>query len=643
MIRILHLEDNPLDSELVRVELKKGNLNFEYLFADNELSYCNYLNNREIDVILSDYHLPDYTGKEALLYAKRNYPLIPFVFLSGTMGEDAAIESLLNGATDYVLKNNLERLLPAIHRAYKEAQEHKARRVAENQLRKLSRAVEQSTNSIIITDLNGIIEYVNQTTISLTGYSFDELIGNNPRIFSSGEMSKEAYAQLWNTILSEKEWSGEMHNKKKNGELHWESVTISPIFDENNQMTNFLAIKKDISESKRLTFELIQAKEKAEESDRLKSAFLANMSHEIRTPMNGILGFAELLKTPDLTGDQQQDYIRIIEKSGVRMLNIINDIVDISKIESGQMIVSESGTIINEQTEFLYTFFKPEVENKGLQFILKNGLPSAESKIITDREKLYAILTNLIKNAIKYTFKGLIEIGYQVQSASHDGKESSKYLKFYVKDTGLGIPNDRLNAIFDRFVQADVADKMALQGAGLGLSISKAYVEMLGGEIWVESENGKGSTFYFTIPFHSPTEEKKDTSNFKHNTNTQKGLKSISILIAEDDETSDMLITLKIEKFSKKIFHAKTGTEVLEILHQNPTIDLILMDIQMPEINGYEVTRRIRVFNKDIVIIAQTAYALAGDREKALKAGCNDHISKPIDIDSLEELIRKYI
>jgi len=643
MIRILHLEDNPLDSELVRIVLKKENFNFEYFFADNELSYCNYLNNRAIDLILSDYHLPDYSGKEALLYAKNNFPLIPFVFLSGTMGEDAAIESLLNGATDYVLKNNLERLLPAIQRAYKEAQDHKARRAAEKQLRKLSRAVEQSTNSIIITDLNGIIEYVNLTTIRLSGYSYEELIGNNPRIFKSGEMSTEAYASMWDTILSEKEWTGEMHNKKKNGELYWESLTISPIFDENNQMTNFLAIKRDITESKRLTLELIEAKEKAEESDRLKSAFLANMSHEIRTPMNGILGFAELLKTPDLTGDQQQDYIQIIERSGTRMLNIINDIVDISKIESGQMKVSNSETVINEQTEFLYTFFKPEIENKGLNFILKNGLSNNDCKIITDREKLYAILTNLIKNAIKYTFKGSIEFGYVVKQYPLKGSDLSLVLEFFVKDTGLGIPSDRLHAIFDRFVQADIADKMALQGAGLGLSISKAYVEMLGGEVWVESENTKGSVFYFTIPFLPLQGDIKNPENFVQIDNSYKSGKLLNVLIAEDDETSDMLLTLKIEKFCKEVFHANNGTEVLEILHNNPTIDLILMDIQMPEINGYEVTRRIRTFNKDIIIIAQTAYALAGDREKALKAGCNDHISKPIDIDILEELIRKYI
>jgi signal transduction histidine kinase len=240
------------------------------------------------------------------------------------------------------------------------------------------------------------------------------------------------------------------------------------------------------------TRELVSAKEHAEQSDRLKSAFLANMSHEIRTPMNGILGFAELLKESDLTGEEQQEYIRIIAKSGVRMLNIINEIIDISKIEAGLMKADLMETNINEQVEFIHAFFKPEVEAKGMRLLFGNALPAGEANITTDREKFYAILTNLVENANKYSKVGTIEIGYEKK----DG-----LLEFYVKDTGIGIPKDRQVAIFERFIQADIADKMARQGAGLGLSITKAYVEMLGGSIWVDSEEGVGSTFYFTLPY----------------------------------------------------------------------------------------------------------------------------------------------
>ena len=247
----------------------------------------------------------------------------------------------------------------------------------------------------------------------------------------------------------------------------------------------------NISERKKNQDALIIAKEKAEESDQLKSAFLANMSHEIRTPMNGILGFTDLLKTPNLSSEKLQDYISIIEKSGDRLLNIINDIMSISKIEANLMEVNMSEVNVNEQIDYIYSFFKPEVEGKGMQFLIKNSLSLEQAVIKTDREKLLAILTNLVKNAIKYSKKGSIEIGCNIRD---------EYLKFYVKDSGIGIDSDRLEAIFERFIQADISDKQAHQGAGLGLAISKSYVEMLGGKLRLESEKGQGSIFFFTIP-----------------------------------------------------------------------------------------------------------------------------------------------
>ncbi len=389
----------------------------------------------------------------------------------------------------------------------------------------------------------------------------------------------------------------------------------------------------NITDMKQTEAEFIKAKEKAEESDRLKSAFLANMSHEIRTPMNGILGFAQLLKEPNLTGKEQQEYIRIIEKSGKRMLNIIHDIVDISKIESGQMEVSISETNINDQIDYIYDFFAPEIEKKGLQLFCKKKLPAIESIIKTDREKIYAILTNLVKNAIKYTNEGLIEIG---------SVKKGNYLEFFVKDTGIGIAKDRQEAIFERFIQADISNKRAHDGAGLGLSIAEAYVEMLGGKIWVASEEGKGSTFYFTIPYNIEPEEKIAVENIIPSGREENQTKNLKILIAEDDEASEQFITRAIRKYSSKILNANTGVEAIAACRNNADIDLILMDIRMPEMNGYEATRQIREFNKDVIIIAQTAYGLSGDRQKALNAGCNDHISKPINGEELMTLIQKY-
>jgi signal transduction histidine kinase len=228
------------------------------------------------------------------------------------------------------------------------------------------------------------------------------------------------------------------------------------------------------------------------------------MSHEIRTPMNGILGFSDLLKTPNLSGKEQQQYIQIIEESGKRMLNILNDIVSVSKIESGLMEVNITATNINEQMDFVYSFFKPEVAEKGIRFLIKKTLVEKEAFIQSDTEKLYGVLTNVVKNAIKFTKEGTIELGYELKI-----KSKVTEIEFYVKDTGIGVPKDKYLSIFDRFIQADVLGKMAYQGAGLGLSISKAYIELLGGKIWVESEEGKGSIFYFTLPYIKKSKNEK--------------------------------------------------------------------------------------------------------------------------------------
>jgi len=284
--------------------------------------------------------------------------------------------------------------------------------------------------------------------------------------------------------------------RKKDESIIWVEDHGSLSYNKSGEVVYHEGIVRDVTERIQREEELIRAKDKAEESDRLKSAFLSNMSHEIRTPMNGILGFSDLLKAPDLSGEEHREYIDIIEKSGNRMLNILNDIVSISKIESGLMEVNMQYTDINEQIDFIHSLFKLEIEEKGIRFLIKNSLKGKEAYIQSDSEKIYGILANLVKNALKFTKEGSIELGCQLKTE----KESSGF-EFYVKDTGIGIPKDRQKAIFDRFIQADVSGEMAYQGAGLGLSISKAYLELLGGRIWVESEEGKGSVFYFTLPY----------------------------------------------------------------------------------------------------------------------------------------------
>lgn len=375
----------------------------------------------------------------------------------------------------------------------------------------------------------------------------------------------------------------------------------------------------------------IDALEKATESDRLKNAFLQNISHEIRTPMNGIMGFTSLLKDSTLSGEEQQSYLDVIMVSGNRMLNTLNDLMDISMLETGQVKLNICETDINNEFLNLYDFFKLEVETKGMEIESEILLSSDKMRILTDQAKFYAILSNLIKNSIKYSTQGKIKFGCE---------KKGDFIEFYVKDNGIGIPKQRLKAIFDRFVQADIEDVKVYEGSGLGLSISKAYIELMGGSIWAESTEGKGSQFYFTLPYN-PIEVIIETKEVKNEIGDEN--RNIKILVAEDEEFAREFLGIILNKPDITLIYAIDGVEAVEKSRENPDLDLILMDIKLPKMDGYAATKSIREFNKKVPIIAQTAYALAGDREKAIKAGCNDHITKPINSDNLLNMINELI
>jgi len=392
-------------------------------------------------------------------------------------------------------------------------------------------------------------------------------------------------------------------------------------------------MEEELNERRKVDTELKTALQKAEDANYLKNAFLANISHEIRTPMNGILGFTQLLENPDLTIDQQHQYIDIIKKSSDRILNTINGLLDISRIEIGEMRVSIGEVNLNEQIVGIYKFFKPEVEKKGIRLSYITSLKDKDSYIKTDHEKINAILTNLVKNAIKYTEKGSIEFGYNIKGNN---------LEFFVKDTGVGISHEMKTMIFERFRQVYESNSRSYEGLGLGLSISKSYAEMLGGKIRVESKKGEGSVFYFTIPYVACKEKEVIYKESLFTDSQDSHIKKLKILIAEDEEISNLLITLMLEIFGHEMFNAKDGAEAVELCKTNPDIDLVLMDIKMPKMNGLDATMKIRQFNKDVIIIAQTAYVLTYDKEKALEAGCNDYITKPLKQDVLISLMKRY-
>ena len=422
--------------------------------------------------------------------------------------------------------------------------------------------------------------------------------------------------------------------KLPSGKTKWVRTICKPDLNKKTEKGYYLrGTIQDITKLKNIQIELTNALEQAKKADHLKSVFLANMSHEIRTPMNGILSFASLLKNPEISKSETKKYVEVIEKSGARMLNTINDLIDISRIESGVVEVTKSNFKVNEQLEYLHIFFKPEAKKKNIDLVLHISKRGSEKEIYTDKEKWTAILINLLKNAIKYTNKGTIEFGYKLISGKFE---------FYVKDTGIGIAKSRFKAIFERFVQEDLTITKPYEGAGLGLAISRGLAKLLGGDIRVESEKGVGSTFYFSID-DTAIEEMKEDNLSSDNAAIQNQyfdkLKSLTILIAEDEEFSKMFFKEIFNNYCKALIFVESGKECIRQVKNNPEIDLILMDIKMNVLDGYSATKEIRKFNRKVKIIAQTAFALTGEREKALKAGCDEYISKPINQKQLFEMI----
>ncbi len=625
-IRILFAEDVATDLEMALRYIRRENIGFEHVAVDNEADFRRELIEFEPDIVITDYSMPAFNGMKALQITKDHFLYVPVILLTGSRNEEIAVECMKAGANDYVIKEHINRLPFAILEAIERKIAKLEKRSALEQLKLLSRSVEQSPVSIVITNKEGTIEYVNPTFSRVSGYG-KEVIGQNPRILKSGEQSDKFYKHLWETILSGQDWSGEIRNKRKDGSFFWESVIISPILNKKGEITHFVGVKEDITERKKMISELISAKERAEEGDRLKSAFLANMSHEIRTPMNGILGFLELLQKEGLAEEERETYTDVVKKSSERMLQTINDLIEISKIESSQTPLQFSRISSGEMLEHFYNFFKYEAEQKQLELRVGERLPEASDMIITDKRKLESIVSNLVRNALKFTKSGFVAFGFRLKAA-HE-------LEFFVEDSGIGIPEDKLDAVFKRFVQADMGMTRTHEGSGLGLSIAKGYTEMLGGSVSVISDEGKGTVFTVTLPLITDeaglTESNDGFITGYEGSVAEPG----TILVAEDDPFSFTFLEVVLKKANYTVLHAEDGEQAVNMFKENPGIRMILMDMKMPVMDGLEATRRIREIDSDVCIIAQTGYAMWGDREKVLSAGCNDYITKPISPSSL--------
>lgn len=408
---------------------------------------------------------------------------------------------------------------------------------------------------------------------------------------------------------------------------------------ENDEQADVIA--KAHLEIQRLEVSVLNAKIRAEEADMLKSNFLANMSHEIRTPMNGILGFAQLLKNEE-SPDKRDRYIDIIYHNGMMLVNLIDDIIDLSKIDAGQLSINPSECNLDNLMFEVYTLFneikfKQEKEHINIRLL---NLNDDESNILyTDAQRLRQVLVNLISNSLKFTEKGYVEFGYLIN-------EDKSSIEFFVRDTGIGIPNDKHDIIFDRFRQVQEGSTRKYGGTGIGLYITKHIIELLGGDIWFESVEGKGTTFHFSLPYHESKSAANGSVIFKTK-NPEYRWEGKTILIAEDIETNYKYIATILADTKAKLLWARNGQEAINLVMEGIPLDIILMDIQMPVIDGYEATSRIREKFPDLPIIAQTAYALPHDNLKCFEVGCNDYISKPINAHLLkkkiDELLNVYV
>jgi PAS domain S-box-containing protein len=500
---------------------------------------------------------------------------------------------------------------------------------------------ELSPAGIILIDEKGKIIEVNSSFCETLGYTRKEIIGQNIRLFASPDKEGDLENNI-SKILSGKTMVHEVLNIRKDGTscvaALYETLIILP-----DGTPGILSVSNDVTEKKLFQKELIDAKEKAEESDRLKSAFLANMSHELRTPLNAIIGFSGLIVE---SGPDQNtlSYSEIIQKSGLHLLSLVEDIFDITMIENRQIKINYERADLSSVLAEVRDIMLGErlTENKsGVELTLNLNNTHDNQELVTDSRKLKQVLMNLLRNALKFTERGYIEFGY---SAINEGGKDC--IKFYVKDTGIGIDKTYHEAIFNIFRQIDDAHTRKFGGMGLGLSIAKKTVEILGGRIWVESEPDKGSVFYFTLPVLADMNNEVNKPENKPENKALimgKDFAGKTILIAEDEQSNFDFLKILLTRMNFNVLWAKDGREAVDLCETEPSISLVLMDIKMPLLNGYEATRIIKTKRPELPIIAQTAYAMVSDKLEADKAGCDGYLSKPIRINQLIELLKNYL
>ncbi|MBT6834441.1 MAG: response regulator [Bacteroidetes bacterium] len=630
-LRILIVEDSEYDVRIIVEILKHNQYQVEYINVFSAEKMHEVCKNDHFNLIISDYTMPDFDGIQALGIAKSYFPDVPFVIVSGTIGEETAVNAMKSGASDYIMKDNLKKLVPAVKNIMEKVRIKKELKEVEI---KYAHLFNSMLEAIFVTDTSRNVINVNPQFLVLFGYSMDEVLYKPTKVLFKDKKDYFDIGKKLADLGEEKLTINILELVKKDGSSFIAEARSYPMYNAKGVSYGVITLFRDVTESKRMEAELISAKEKAEESDRLKSAFMDNMSHEVRTPLNAIIGFSQLLSMPDLQTEEKEEFISLINSRGNDLVRIISDILEISKIQAGSIELSTVPCNLNN----LLNDIKQKLEASPLKkerpavFInLQNELKSDINLINTDIEKLRLILFNLIENALKYTPDGQIDIQFQPDATNKD------CIAFSIKDNGIGIPAFKLPIIFDVFRQVDDSHTRIYGGTGLGLSICKSLIEKLGGEIQVKSQEGVGTEVSFTIPHNK-------TSDFSHkDDNGYPDWSATKILVVEDNSQNYLFIEMVIKNTGIQIEWAKDGKQAIDIMQKTPDFDLILMDLQLPKMSGIEVTKIFRDQNVTCPIIAQTAFSIPEHFNEKYQIEFDDYLQKPYKKEILIQSIHKQL
>jgi PAS domain S-box-containing protein len=648
---VLLIEDEPGDAELIRWNLlEKGSDAFEVHMADSLAAARQLVEGKGLypDVVLLDLNLPDSSGTQTVERC-RQLTDAPIVVLTGLDDVAATRTAIESGAEDFLSKGgDAASLRRALHYAMLRFHRDADARLA-------TAVFNHAHEAVMVTDPTGNVIKVNQAFTQITGYTQDEVMGRNPTSLQSGHQSDAFYKSLWRELWANGQWSGEIRSLRKSGELFVAQLNISEVLNAQGQVCQMVGIFSDITARKESEAMLMAARDQAEAANRAKSRFLATMSHEIRTPMNGILGMAQLLLMPNLQDNVRNDYARTILSSGQTLLALLNDILDLSKIEAGKLQLES--TVFDPQALIRETgnLFGGAAQAKGLQFDCE-WRGAADQRYQADAHRLRQMLGNLVGNAIKFTAHGKLHIA--AREIKRDGEDA--VLEFAVSDTGVGIPADKLDLLFKPFSQADSSTTREFGGSGLGLSIVRSLAMAMGGEVGVTSEPGNGSRFWFQVPVRSLAQAQDSRRSERESPQavpaSAANLLHGHVLVVEDNLINCMVIESLLRSLGVTVAVVHDGQQAVAAITAatasagalQPPPQLVLMDLQMPVLDGYAATKNIRQWESTqqcprLPIIALTADAFEEDRQRCLAAGMDDFLTKPISIDALKSALTKWL